>query len=234
MARKIYSATERIEERRLRPEVALALILITFFFGGLAFVLFDISQNPERIDESNNNAILGEYVSQIEEFKTVETDNYSMRIPADWVNVNRPEIIVNGQRYYPDRYQGVTGENVGRWIDVYEGAELPNLAADKALKISANGAFLSVGAISPQCVSFTDLVVEDQNEPTQTTWEGVDFLCSMTRSANNLVAVETETTRGVDLVGDKTQGKYLFFFADRGSSQDNTIFQEILNSFRIK
>ena len=98
MARRIYSAHERIEGRRLRPEVALTLFLVTIFFGGLAFVLFDLNRNPEQIDESQNDAILGEFISTIEEFKTVETDKYSMRIPEDWVKVNRPEIIENGQR----------------------------------------------------------------------------------------------------------------------------------------
>ena len=217
----------------MRPEVLFSLLMVTMFFGGLAFVLFDLNRNPEQIDESQNDAILGEFVSDIEEFKTVETDKYSMRIPADWVKVNRPEIIVNGKRYYPDRYQGVTRENVGRWVDVYT-TDLPDLVADKVVKVEANGAFMRVGSISPQCQSFTELEVEGQKEPTITEWDGLTFRCSMTLNSNNIVSVETSTSEGVSLAGDKSQDDYLFFFSDRGSSQDNTILQDILNSFQAK
>lgn len=196
-------------------------------------MLFDLNRNPEQIDESQNDAILGEFISTIEEFKTVETDKYSMRIPEDWVKVNRPEIIENGQRYYPDRYQGVTRENVGRWIDVYID-DIPNLVIDKAVKIEANGAFMRVGSISPQCNSFTELLISGQKEPTPTVWEGISFRCSMTENSNNIAAIESRTESGVRLAGEKTDAKYMFYFSDRGSSQDNTIFQDILNSFQAK
>jgi hypothetical protein len=235
-----YSAYEQQDRRRVRPEVVFSAALVFFFLVGMGFVFFDLSRHPDITDESNNKAILGEFVSSQDEYKTIETDDYTVDVPIDWVQVNSPQVLINGTYYYPDRFQGVTGSDLGRWFEVYK-KKLPDAPVDKVLNVEPRGDSLIVGSISPQCRSF--VITEDNKKPvdnsyTRATWdaEKMEFLCTMGESTNVIAAFtpKSTTVNGVVLESSTKAARYLFIFGDHGSREDNSIFQQILRSFKLK
>lgn len=231
-----FNVNERVDNRRFKPEIVIALLFVFIFLGGLGYVAVDLLRNPDEIDESKNNAILGEVKSDFDEKRTIETASFTMEIPAGWVEINKPEkIYEGGQRYYPYRYQGATGEENGRWVEVYE-EEIPLIPINKILGVSSKDNRLIVGDISEQCVSFVDYDKDkfNNNADIESTWEGHGFLCRLSEIGNTIAAIETDMKNGYVLKGDSGDRKFLLVFADHGASEDNSIFVDIVESFRAK
>lgn len=214
---------------------ALAFLLILIFVAIAVFVVLDLLKNPTKIDESNNKAVIGEVTTKKGAYRTVETTDYKMDIPEDWVHVNRPQrIFEEGKRYYPDKYQGVEGESNGRWIEVYKNA-IPLIPTERVIEVTASGDRLSTGEISPLCSTFVQPpagMATGHDIPAE--WNNLEFLCRQTNSGNSIAAVQTSVKDGYLIEGEKTSNKYLLVFADNGLNQDNSIFIEIIKSFRAK
>lgn len=221
------------DSRRLRPEIMITAIVITLGIGMFAFIVQDLRRNPDLIDDSNNEAILGEFKSNIERFATVETEYFTVDVPESWVRVNDPEKIINRIRYYPVRYQGVDKGDVGKSLEIYRNS-LPELKLDRALDILANGSKVTVGSISPRCLGFTENIKDYPGGGSPATWNNSNFICTLNSVTNVIGAFETKPSQGVFLKGDNTQGSYLFVYTDHSSSEDNSKFQRMLGTFKAK
>lgn len=229
-----YNAYEQQGKKKFRKGLFFSVSIVLLFTLGLGYIVFDLVVNPGVIDETENQAILGEFKSTIDKYKTVDAEKFTLEIPGDWVEVNRPELIENGSRYYPVRYQGVTGQDVGRRIDIYE-AVIPDIAVERILSIADNyQSTFTVGSVSPNCSSFSEKI-DDRRQPVPTTWEDRTFRCSLSTSRNSVAAVRTSIKEGVTLVGGESGSiKYLVVYTDHGSHVDNEIFVRILKSFKAK
>ena len=82
-----YSATKPKDYRRVRPEIVLSTILLVIVIGVLAFIVFDSNRQKTVIDNSENDAVLGQYVIDEDPYVQVDGGFFTMEIPSDWVDV---------------------------------------------------------------------------------------------------------------------------------------------------
>ena len=234
MSRRHYRIDQKPDNRKIRFEILIAAVLLIAIVVGGTYIFFDLNRSDVVIDNSGNRAILGTVESD-EFYKRVDNEYYQMKIPTDWKKINNPEVIVNGTKYYPERYQGVEGEHVGRRLDVYR-EEIPyQLGIDKVVKVSAVGSEIVTVKTSPQCYKFTDFPYVESGDDHPSEWEGIPFMCMSSQITNVLGAIEFTQRDGVVLDSPNygTQ-KYFLVYMDHGSRLDNSIFYNILESFRVK
>jgi hypothetical protein len=234
--KKIYSVDKYKDNRRVRPEIVLVLlILILGLFTGI-FIYNDLRRNSTVVDKSGNQPILGEVVSTEEVYKVVETEHYIISVPENWTQVNSPEVIVEGVRYYPDRFQGTSGENIGRQVDVYYDAIPGGLPVSKILEVTVEGDRVFPREISPQCRSFTDTGAEKQpaGNPYPSKWNDINFMCRTSSVTNLVFALQNDSDEGLNFTVNDKNKRLGLVFMDHGSDQDNNIFFRILKEFKAK
>lgn len=201
------------------------------------YVFFDLNNNQLAVDDSNNRATLGVVESIKEDQQLVETDLYSMEIPADWRRVTNPEVSVNNVIYYPERYQGTSGKHVGRRIDVYIDSIPAGLGINKVVAIKPAGRRIIVDEISSQCYYFTDVPEGKSGNTFPSVWQekGIDFSCNSSVLSNIVGAIHKSEADGVELDTSENGKKNIFLvYTDHGSFTDNSIFFDILESFETK
>ncbi len=229
-----YKYFQKKDTRQFKPKIILPILAILVLMGVMGAVIVDLSKNPNVVDESNNQVVLGEFVSTLDEYKTIDTKYFKVDIPKDWKHVNAPEIIIEGKRYYPQRFQGVSGNNIGRKLDVYMD-KIPKMPVERVLKVLSDGGQTpSIGSVSSNCSEFTK--PKDQSfSPVETKWEDISFTCSMSESQNNIASVASSQQSGVVLKGKKEgPHTYLFIYTDHGSMMNNDIFPKIMHTFIAK
>ena len=229
-----YTAGQRSSNRRVTPAAWAALFVGLFLVGVVGYALVDLWRNQTAVDNSNNEAILGEFQGTQPDFVRVHGETYSIEIPEDWAQVNSPELLINRQRYYPDRFTGVAREDIGKRLDVYVGESLPDIAFDRALPIDVLGGAILPGSISPRCLDFTESVGNLDGIESRTQYDGTEFLCTMNTVTNVIGAIQTTATQGVYIEGDRTAERYLFVYQDHSSRIDNSLFIRILETFQAK
>ncbi len=228
-----YQFGQRADQRRIKPEVWLTGFIALVLVGVLGYVFYDLNKNPDTIDDSANQAILGEFQGTQAKFVRVEGETYSIEIPEDWTQVNSPEQIIARKRFYPDRYTGVEREDVGKWLDIYY-QELPEIVLDRAVPIEVLGNTVVPGPVSPRCKDFTESVGNLDGVESVTTWEELTFTCTMNTVTNVVGAFKNTPERGVFVEGANTEGRYLFVYGDHSSRIDNSTFVRMLRSFEAK
>jgi len=230
--KKLYSVDHQQDTRRVRPEIVLLGVIIVLSMATGLFVTYDLSKNPTLINEVENQPVLGA-IEPDDEYKEVEKENYSLEIPTNWVEVNPPEVIVKGQRYFPVRYQGTTGKNIGRILEIYEGQIPALLPINKVLRVSVTGNSITPIEISPQCSTFTDLS-EPDGLVVPGRWSDIEFACRAEGVSNIVGALSGDQSQGIVLTHQGRSERYLLVYTDHGSEQDNSIFFDILRSFKLK
>ncbi len=228
-----YRIDERADSRRIKPEIWLSGVLGLVIVSLLGYALLDLMRNPSEIDNSENEAILGEFKGTQADFVGVEGETYSVEIPGDWTQVNSPEQLIDRKKYYPDRYTGVTREDLGQWLDVYY-QKLPPIKLDRVLPITAAGSGVIPDSVSPRCKEYTESVGNLDGVRSYGEWEGLEFICTMNTVTNVVGAFESTPQEGIFLEGSNTKGDYLFVYRDHSSRPDNDLFVRILRSFEAK
>jgi hypothetical protein len=232
---KHYRIDKSQDFRKVRTEVVVASLIVIFLVVGVAYVIFDLSKSKPVIDNSKNEAILGTVSATTDSYTTRETKWYEVKVPADWKRVSNPEIITEGHRYYPDRYQGVTGDNVGRRVDIYVNSIPAGLGIDKVVAVKTVGNRIIPIETSPQCYAFTDVSKENPVDYYASEWKGIQFTCMTSRITDVLGAIERNQTEGIVLDSDSAGTvKFFLVYTDSSSRMNNSIFYEILKSFKAK
>lgn len=232
--RKHYRIDKGQDYRKIRLEVLVASMLSIGLIVGGAFVIFDLNKNKVVIDESKNKAILGSVEPYEDPFKLYETNFYKVKVPSDWKQVNNPELIINGRKFYPERYQGVSGDHVGRRLDIYRDSIPNQLGIDKVVAVVVSKNKIEPIKTSPQCYKFTTFPKEQPGDNYPSQWEGIDFTCMTSEITNVLGAVEKTQDIGARLFTEFGTTNYLLVYTDHGSRLDNSIFYDILKSFEAK
>lgn len=233
---RTYRIDKARDFRKVRLEIVVFFSLIIIVFLGLLYVAYDLGKNKVTVDDSGNYATLGVVESSKRPFSRVDTELYSMKIPADWKRVNDPEIIINGTRYYPERFQGTTGDDIGRRLDIYHKSIPSDLGVDKVIAVTGMGKRIGVGDMSEQCYKFTERPDERYGDDYPSVWKekDIEFMCKTSKLTNIIGAIEHKQSDGVTLDSSHGPISFLLVYTDHGSSQDNDIFREILESFEAK
>jgi len=231
-----YSTTKAKDYRRVRPEVVVSLILLLILAIIFGYVYIDSRRNKAVVDNTNNEAVLGVFEPTEDPYKTVYEDMFSVDVLENWTRINNPEIRVSGKRYYPIRYQGSGPVNTGRRLDVYIDTIPSKLPVNKILTVKVlKDKYMLAQNISPQCYTFTDFPVESRGEAFKTVWDGHGFTCLTTLQTNIVASVEDDYDNAIQLTGSTTGShRVMLVFTDHGSRPDNSIFNVIVESFRLK
>lgn len=233
---KHYQIERSQDSRKKRYVVVVAVFILLVLVGGSIYVVADLNRNRLSIDNTENAATLGVVNPIKEPDQLFQTDLYQFKAPADWRRINNPEVTVGNKRYYPDRYQGTTGNHIGRKVDVYIDSIPSDLGIDKVIAVQPAGQRVIVGGMSEQCYYFTDVPDGKSGNNFPSFWEeeGIKFLCKSSVITNVVGAIYETQSTGVTLktsVGDKN---FFLVYTDHGSSTNNNIFIDILASFRTK
>jgi len=234
---KHYKIDKSQDFRKFRIEVVVSVLLAVALVIGLTFVLYDLYRNKNTvIDDSGNQAILSSVGSLEEEFTLHEREKYSIKVPADWRRINNPEVLSDHSRYYPDRYQGTTGDHIGRMVDVYIDDIPADLGIDKVVSVSPSSNGVVAGELSQQCYKFTDFPEGKAGNTFPSEWEeqNITFSCKTSKITNIVGAIESEQRTGIRLPTEAGDTNFFIVFTDHGSSLDNSIFFKVLDGFRTK
>jgi len=234
--RKGYSSDRSQDLRRLRPEIVVFVVLTLLFALIIVVVYLDLNKRELAIDNSKNQEVLSTFNDNIYPYKTVETSKFSVDIPEPWIRITDPEIRLSGKTYYPVRYQGVDGREVGRRVDVYVDEIPVKLPINKLLTVEVrSNTHISAKLLSPQCYTFTKHPLTQKGEAFDSSWMGHSFTCLTARQSNTISIAQDHYRDGVVLDGqDGASHVVTFAFTDHSGNANNAIFNRIVESFRLK
>lgn len=156
---------------------------------------------------------------------------FALELPAGWQSVAPPNIP-----YTVYSWRG-TGNDAARRLDVYIDTVPPGLAVNRLLAVQADGDHMVImEAVSDNCASFTDKATESLATGTAPAkWGGVSFICDMGNYTRDVVAAGSAgTVNAVTLTGATTgTHKVLLLYEDNSSEPDYTIFDAMVQSFKV-
>ena len=231
---KPYSYNVPIDRRRFKPG-RLAVALTIIFLVVLAVLIYrDLTKQstPTVTGPVQTN----EVKSRLSTYVDFEENAFIVKLPADWQKVAKTEVIVNAKRYYPYRFQGIGQESVGRSVDIYLDEIPGSLAVSKVLltEVTPDSTALVTQEISPQCYKYTNFPADSLGEPYATNWQGHKFICDTSKDTNTVAAIAGNLSDGVELIGGAKKQKLLLVYTDHGSAQNNSIFKDIVQGFRLR
>lgn len=157
---------------------------------------------------------------------------FSIGMPAGWKPVVRTTDIP-APTY---SWQGVTGDDNSRWINVYVDMSLPTFAVNRELHIQGNSHAINVVSdTSDNCTSFTGVNTAQNHGSSPAKWEGIDFLCDVGNYERDVVGtVSTDGLNLVKLTGSTGVHHFFFTFTDNSVRPDYSIFTNVLRTFQLK
>jgi hypothetical protein len=228
-----YKSDKAIDSRKLRIEIVVSALLFIGAAALFTMVFIDIRGHKTEIDNTKNEVLTKQIESTGYTFETYTQNDYALDLPKGWKKINSPEIIIDSQRYYPDRFQGVDEAHVGRQLDVYVNRIPANLPLTKALEVKVKDENILPLSLSGQCLNFTDVPKGGESSNYQTEWQGHKFLCRPSRIVNKIVAIENDVVDGITLNNETKTVSFLIIYQDHGSNEDNSLFFYILESFKL-
>lgn len=163
----------------------------------------------------------------------IVTSIFLVDLPPHWRATTAP-----GAPGATGSWQGVSGDDAARRLDVYVGAVPADLAVNRLLPVSPSGARLEMsGTVSDNCVNFTDKTAKVAASGTAPAkWDGVSFICDMGNYERDVVAIGSdEGINAVTLAGPAAgRQRVLLVYTDNNVSPDYSIFTAIVRSFRLR
>jgi hypothetical protein len=225
---------------RKRPGTAHFLLRateVTVVIAGVCvglFILFSHFQPKSKVVKGKAVSVpqLVTYVPVI----TIKEPTYTMQLPSDWVQVASAD--------YPNDHS-VTWQATAKYYDdrilqIYVDTIPSTLPVNAELPIQATGNRFTAGTLSENCSNFTptgtqnDLLAE-RLPPKESEWDSVNFICDIPRFTDNQIGtgsvgepINSSTITG-PIMGTHS---YFFLFSDRNINPDESIFYNMLASFR--
>jgi hypothetical protein len=135
-------------------------------------------------------------------------------------------------------YRGSHANSAQRYLDIYVDSIPLALAVNRIVAVQAQGAKLSYGQVSGNCVTFTSSTSGSVPQPlsVSASWGGVQFLCDIANSTHNVVGTSSPgLVNEVTLTGPSQKAHSFFFvYTDNNPNPDYTVFYGILASFTVK
>lgn len=231
---KPYSYDIQNTPARSKYTRLIVIVLIVAVAILTILIIRDLIKTP--VDNPASLVQSSEIKSRLSTFVDHKEADFIAKLPEDWQKVAKPEMIINAVRFYPYRFQGIEGENIGRSLDIYIKDIPGNLAVSKIMPItmSQNNALMQAGEISPQCYKFTKFPKGRQGESYSTKWLGKKFMCDTSVNVNTVAAISDNLASGVVMQKGSHILKVLLVYTDHGSAENNSIFKDIVNGFRLK
>lgn len=233
-ARHGFQADKAPDGRRVRMEVVVSVLVIILIVVAFVYILIDLRRSGQNIDNSKNSVATSRIESTDLEYETYTQSTYVVDLPVGWKKINSPEIIIDGQRYYPDRFQGVEDSQVGRRLDVYLNSLPGLLPVTKLLEVNVMENEIIPKTISTSCLNFTDVPEGGEASQYPSEWQNHKFICRPSGSANTVAAVNNDLGDGIVLNNENTSGRFLIIWQDHGSQEDNSIFFKLLETFKLR
>lgn len=207
-------------------------VLVTLLIiGGSTFVYQyftnDVAASIQHSPGVGTTKIIASPTAQNLQF----TEEYfSFKLPSDWKKTG--QLTTGPHRKYS--YQATLKYADNRYLDVYFDQLPLNMAVNKTVAVRGEGATLTYGQVSDNCMSFT-------NKPSASAiqapakWDGVDFICDMDAITKNVVGTSSPgNINKVELVSPGFTKHHLFLvYTDHNHSPDYQIFYDFLNSFKL-
>jgi hypothetical protein len=158
---------------------------------------------------------------------------FTINLPTGW----KPAII-NDTPTPTYTWQGTSGEDKQRWLDVYvdDTATLKSLAVNRELYVQGHQNMINVlSDVSDNCTTFTGISTTQNQGSVPAKWQGINFLCDTSNYERDVVG--TASPNGLnDLTVSGSTGSHNFFFTytDNSASPDYSIFTSALKSFKLK
>lgn len=219
--------------RRRRTRVLIVMAVSFLILGTVAgFVVLDLLKNKESGPIETTGRTVVQLTDESNATITIEEPTFSLELPADWKEVSR----IRNNTENSITWRATKKREDNRSIKIAVDTIPTNQPINKLLPITAEGHELSIGDVSGNCSAFTKNNVDrsDLYEPAK--WQGIDFLCDIAREIDNQIG--TGSTDGINtlFVTGPKQGRHAYFFlyTDRNIHPNNSIFLNVLRSFRAK
>lgn len=208
------------------------IILTLLIIGGGAYAYYFISKDTQT-EIKNGSAEGTTRVISAETAAKARFDEafFALDLPGDW---KRLQADLNGP-YKKYSYQSGLKNAENRYLYIYANGIPLDMAVNKAVAVRSEGATLTHGEVSSNCIEFTTPATP-KRLAVQAKWDGVDFLCDMDGVTRNRVG--TSSPGGINKVELTTIGftKHTFFFVyeDNNNTPEYNIFYDMLESFTVR
>mgnify|MGYP006969464551 CR=1 FL=1 len=227
MAFRRYREGQKIDSRRVKPHHA----AIYFVFGvislGLGLLYFQSRSQSPDVDASKNNPISSTVGSNQDGYKPFKHPLYLLKLPSDWVEVERVSDTYNNYIVYENTHEINTGRELAVHIDRIRKPETTRI-----IPVEVESKNIIAGDISPQCHSFTDFTGVGLDQPRLAKWQGVEFMCDPNKVINT-IGIASQSGMGVELTHAGKKHTYYLIFTDHSAHPDTSIFYNILDSFKV-
>jgi hypothetical protein len=227
----MYSANKR--QRRHKVFMRFMLFVTPFFvvIGLLVwFILF------RSVDTTTNFARSGAQVATVKPAtKELTTDLFKISLPTTWESLGKKNPFSDEVFY---EFQSTQKDYDNRWLRVYVDTFPKDYPLNRLMPISIVENRIVPGALSDECSSFTGAPLDARTGQTggqnwTAKWQGIDFICDMTKASNKSGTASAEEGYGVKLrSGDGVPRKYFFVYIDQNIRPDYQIFTDALKSFK--
>ena len=189
-----------------------------------------VSRNSATADNSNNQPISKVFgATDIKNFAIIE-EYFEMSLKGDW---EKYEVYPNEVGVY--RYRALGNEH-GRVVEVFvDSLPKPNeLYMTHLLPVSIlpGSNRVQTDQLSDLCRKFAPI------EPVQTVgvvkarWKNIEFDCDVHRY-RNIVGTSTNDGYNLKMLGKNWKTHFFFRYTDHGTQPTNSIFIDILETFKI-
>lgn len=220
----------RFRERKHGHKKLYASLIIFILLVGVAMMVGAHLLTSDTRISAPPKPIIKHVSSVLPQTVPIHERLFSLALPTDW----KPRVS-NDMPLPSYSWRGTNKGDDTRWMNVYVDAIPTNLAVNRVLPLTGNGATLSLPTnVSDNCTTFTGAT-----GPTQLSvmakWQGISFLCDTGNYERDVVG--TSSLDGINTVTLRTatNGTHHFFFTytDNSPSPDYSIFTAILKSFRL-
>jgi hypothetical protein len=155
---------------------------------------------------------------------------FFFKLPPDWKKTG--QILTGPTKKYS--YQATLKNAENRYLDIYVDAIPQDMAVNKAVAVRAEGAKLTHGNVSNNCIEFTNKPAGGFVAPAK--WDGVDFLCDYGSTGRNVIGTSAPGSINKVELTNAGFSKHSFFFVytDHNYTPDYGIFYDFLDSFSVK
>lgn len=232
MGNYVYRENIHKDARFRRRIVAAVGIFIAIGVAFAAVVGLDYLYTPQVISQTDGTVLGRQEASETQ--TRFEEDSFSFSAPDGWIQVE-PEKNVSSNHYM---YRGDGAHISARSIEVYVGKLPANVHFNRLMLVQDDGA----RGIKPIKESEDCYLYANENgragdyihSPTDVKWENITFTCHPSHNLNYVGIGTIDGGQGFAVGDEGLQQSFYIVYTDHTIQPDNTIFKDILKSFKFK
>jgi hypothetical protein len=230
----MYISGRRVQKPKKRHKLLKLLFLLIIIAVVFAAIYWLLSRQSLSSSGTAGNVYQTDFKEPPKQHVT--EDYFEFDLPQDW-----KKTIVKTTPYHSITWVGTARESDGRSLEVFIDSRPLEPEINRVAPVVSGGNHLLVSDISDNCISFTrnfaKLTLSELGRfgPTQTKWQGIRFICDVSKSTRNVVGTGSkEGLNTVTLSGKKGTHHYFIVYTDHASHRDDKMFTDILQSFKAR